>query len=154
MARGECLEREEKKKVGRTAVNEESSAFHWLSPCQERRGAPLLPVGLCSYHRKELPLLVSQLYLIEISVYYFFPFPLLTKIFLWKHCQSRVKFYSFSFFFFFNPFSVSEMIIRVSDVSLRRESMQTRNLLKTHSSKGGVGERFLRYFLNLNSICY
>ena len=61
-----------KKKVGRTAINKDFSAFHWLSPCQERREAPLLPVGLCSYHRKELPLLVSQLYLIEISVYYFF----------------------------------------------------------------------------------
>ena len=70
---GENAFRERKKKVGRTAGNKGFSAFPWLSPCQER-GAPLLPVGLFSYHRKELPLLVSQLYLVEISVYYFLTF--------------------------------------------------------------------------------
>ena len=37
----------EGKEVGRVAVSRESMAFHWLSPCQERRGVFLLPVGLC-----------------------------------------------------------------------------------------------------------
>ena len=35
------------KKVGRTVVNKKSMAFHWLSPCWERRGDFRLPVGLC-----------------------------------------------------------------------------------------------------------
>ena len=44
--------------------------FHWLGPCQERRGVFLLPVGLCCWLKaKRLTLLVSQLYLIEVSVY-------------------------------------------------------------------------------------
>ena len=47
-----------------------SMASHWLSPCQERRGVFLLPVGLCSQGRVgELILLFSQFYLIEVSVY-------------------------------------------------------------------------------------
>ena len=47
-----------------------SMASHWLSPCQERRGISLLPFGLCSYHRVwDVPLLVSQLYFTEVSVY-------------------------------------------------------------------------------------
>ena len=32
------------KEVGRAVVNKGSMAFHWLSPCQERRGGFLLPV--------------------------------------------------------------------------------------------------------------
>ena len=45
-------------------------AFHWFSPCWERRGDFILSVGLCYHHREcELPLLVSQLYLIEVFVY-------------------------------------------------------------------------------------
>ena len=51
-------------------VSKESTAFHWLSPRQERRGISLLPFGLCSYHSVwDIPLLVSQLYFIEVSVY-------------------------------------------------------------------------------------
>ena len=38
-------------------------AFHWLSPCQERRGVFFLPVGLCYGHSAwEFPLLVSWLF--------------------------------------------------------------------------------------------
>ena len=60
----------EEKEVRRAIVNKQSVAFHWLSPCWERRGVFLLPVGLCCPHRVwELPLLVSGLYLIEVSVY-------------------------------------------------------------------------------------
>ena len=60
----------EEKEVERALVNRESMVFHWLSPCWERRGDFLLPVGLCFHHREcELPLMVSQFYLIEVSVY-------------------------------------------------------------------------------------
>ena len=46
-------------------------AFHWLS-LQERREI-FLPVELCYLRRaRELPLLVSQLYLTEIFVSYLF----------------------------------------------------------------------------------
>ena len=51
---------EGEKEAGRATVNKEFKAFHWLSPCQERRGVILLPLGLRYYHRaQELPLLVS-----------------------------------------------------------------------------------------------
>ena len=43
--KGECFYKEENV-VGRGAVNQESMTFHWLSPCQKRRGFFLLPVGL------------------------------------------------------------------------------------------------------------
>ena len=56
---GECfLKREEE--VGRTIVNQESLAFHRLSPCQERRGVFLLPIGLC-YSGHESSSSISQL---------------------------------------------------------------------------------------------
>ena len=42
---GEHFVREEKK-VGKATVNRESVAFHWLSPCQERRGVVIFPVEL------------------------------------------------------------------------------------------------------------
>ena len=32
------------KEVGRAVVNKGSMVFHWLSPCQERRGVFLLPI--------------------------------------------------------------------------------------------------------------
>ena len=49
--------------------NKQSMAFHWLSPCQERRGVSLLPVGLNYGHRTwALPLLVRWLLIIAISV--------------------------------------------------------------------------------------
>ena len=52
-------------------INKESMAFHWLSPCQVRRGVFLLPVELWYSHRAwELFLLVSQLYLVKVSVYF------------------------------------------------------------------------------------
>ena len=47
--------------------NKQSMAFHWLS-LQERREI-FLPVELCYLRRaRELPLLVSQLYLTQVSV--------------------------------------------------------------------------------------
>ena len=47
--------------------------FHWLNPCQERRGVFLLPLGLSYRHSAwELPLLISELYLSEVSVYQLF----------------------------------------------------------------------------------
>ena len=48
----------------REGCGRQSAAFRWLSPCLERRGV-LLPDGLCHCCRAgELPVLVSQLYLI------------------------------------------------------------------------------------------
>ena len=41
---------EGQRKLG-ARVNKESLAFHWLSPCQERRAVSLLPVGLYYHHR-------------------------------------------------------------------------------------------------------
>ena len=62
--------RRAKKLGGGAIVNKESMAFHWLSFCQERKEIFLLPVRLCyPYKAWELPLLVSQLYLIVHSVY-------------------------------------------------------------------------------------
>ena len=64
------------KKVGRTVVNKKSMAFHWLSPCWERRGDFRLPVGLCYQHRaQEILILISQISLIEVSVDDFFKYP-------------------------------------------------------------------------------
>lgn len=58
------------KEEGRAVVNEESVAFHWLNPCQEGRGIFLLLEGFyCHWRVWELPFLVSQFYLIKISVY-------------------------------------------------------------------------------------
>jgi len=37
----------EEKEVGRTRVNKEFMAFHWLNRCQERKGVLPLPVGVC-----------------------------------------------------------------------------------------------------------
>ena len=37
----------EEKEVGRTRVNKEFMAFHWLNLCQERKGVLPLPVGVC-----------------------------------------------------------------------------------------------------------
>ena len=42
------------KEVGRAIVNKESMAFHWLSPCQERRGVFLLPFERCYCYRTKL----------------------------------------------------------------------------------------------------
>ena len=43
------------KEVGRALVNQESVAFHWLNPCQERR-VIFLPVGLSHVTEHESPL--------------------------------------------------------------------------------------------------
>ena len=60
----------EEKGVGRALVDEEIMTFYWLSPHKEKMTSP---VGLCHHHKaSELPLLVSQLYLIEVSVIYLF----------------------------------------------------------------------------------
>ena len=47
--------------------------FHWLSPCQGRRGVFLCPFGLC-YHCRAwtLPLLASWLYLTEVCLLIFY----------------------------------------------------------------------------------
>ena len=59
---GECFYRGEKE-VGRVIKNKESTAFHWLSPCQERGGAFLFLIVLSYHHRtRELPVPVSQLF--------------------------------------------------------------------------------------------
>lgn len=57
------------KEAGESIVNEESMAFHWLSPCQEEResffflfGSAVVPGHVW------LSLLVPQLCLIEVSV--------------------------------------------------------------------------------------
>ena len=66
---GESFYKEEKED-GWPVVKKESMTFRGLSPCQERRGVFLLPIVLCYHYRVgELTLLVSQLYLIEVSVY-------------------------------------------------------------------------------------
>ena len=58
------------REIERVLANKELMAFYWLSPCQKRRGLFFILVGLCYCNRAwELPLLVSQLYLIEVSVY-------------------------------------------------------------------------------------
>ena len=60
----------EGKEGEKAGINKEFVAFHWLSPCQERRGVFLFPVELCYCHTVwELPALVSQLYLTEVSAY-------------------------------------------------------------------------------------
>ena len=60
---------ERKWKVG-GPVNTESMAFLWLTLYQERRVVFLLPVVFCYPWRAwKLPLLVSQLYFIDVSVY-------------------------------------------------------------------------------------
>ena len=49
---------------------QKSMACHWLSSFEERKELFLLPVGLCCHCKMwGLPLLVSQLYLIEVSIY-------------------------------------------------------------------------------------
>ena len=64
------------KEVGRDIINKESMAFHWLSPCQERRCIFSLSIVLSYYGRTwDLPLLVSRFYLIEVCIYYFLTFP-------------------------------------------------------------------------------
>ena len=64
-------------------------AFHWLS-LQERREI-FLPVELCYLRRaRELPLLVSQLYLTEVFVSYLFIY--FTEIFSNIYCQNLVEF--------------------------------------------------------------
>ena len=40
------------REVGRAVVNQESVAFHWLNPCQERR-VIFLPVGLSHVTERE-----------------------------------------------------------------------------------------------------
>ena len=67
---GRRIHLERKKEFGKATVNKESMAFYWLSPCQKRRRVILPPVRLCYHHRAwELCLLVSQLYLIDVSIY-------------------------------------------------------------------------------------
>lgn len=55
---------------GLCIVNKKSVTFHGLSSCQERRGAFLLPVGFATLSGHEnWPFLVSQFYLIGVSLY-------------------------------------------------------------------------------------
>ena len=62
---------ERKKEIVRTTVNRVYGLSSAESLPRSKRG--LLPVGLCYHHRAwEPPLLVSQLYLIVVSIYSFF----------------------------------------------------------------------------------
>ena len=64
----------------------------------EKKWNFLLPVGLCYLLKTGvLCILVSQLYLIEASIYLFILyFPLSLKMFLWKRFWSQVRFSGFS----------------------------------------------------------
>ena len=63
--RGHLLRRD--KEVGRAIISKTSMNSYWLSPCRERRGVCLLPIGLCCLPGAwELPLLVSGFYLTEL----------------------------------------------------------------------------------------
>ena len=54
-------------------INKEPMAFHWLSPCWEKGGTFLLPVELSYCHRVwELPILVSQIFLIRFLFVHFY----------------------------------------------------------------------------------
>ena len=54
--------------MGKAIINKESMTFHWLCPCQERKGIFLFPVGL--YIIAECGSLIqSPSSLIEVSVY-------------------------------------------------------------------------------------
>ena len=80
----------------------ELMAFHWVLV---RKGVFPLPAGFYYHHRlRELPLLVSKLYLTEVSVH-FSHLPLLIRIFFWKHCWSRVRVSRINSFF---PLSVTK----------------------------------------------
>lgn len=65
-------------------------AFHWLSLPQGRREIAL-PAELCYLCRaRELPILVSQLYLTEVLVSYLFIY--FTEILSNIYCQNLVEF--------------------------------------------------------------
>ena len=67
----------ERKRSLRALMNKEFMGFHWLSPCQERRA---FFGALLFYRVGELPLLVSQLHLIDFLFINFFSF-------IWPHLQ-------------------------------------------------------------------
>ena len=70
--KGEYFYREEKETWEDYLVNKESSGFSLVESLWGRKGGCLL-FGLYYRHRaQERPLLVSQLYLIEVSVHSFF----------------------------------------------------------------------------------
>ena len=58
-------------------INKEAMAFHWLNPCQERRGVFLLSIGL-SLHLLSSPHSSS-------SLLFYFSFPFVFFFFKWKH---------------------------------------------------------------------
>ena len=64
--KGEHFYREEKE-AGRVITNK-ARGFHWLSLCQERKGAVLLPAGFSSPHRMNPPL-TDLPTLIKVSIY-------------------------------------------------------------------------------------
>ena len=66
--------RERKKKSWEDCSKQRVLSFSLAESLPGKKRSPSSSCWLCSYHGKELPLLVSQLYLIEISVYYFFTF--------------------------------------------------------------------------------
>lgn len=58
-------------KVVRSIANKKFMAFSWLNTCQERRRILILLVGLFyNFRAWKFPLLVSQLLLIEISIFF------------------------------------------------------------------------------------
>ena len=73
----------EKKEVERTMVNR-VQGLSWLSPCQERRKSFLFGGSDSGYHHRawEIPLLISQLFLIEdFYSLILLHFPIVIKIF-------------------------------------------------------------------------
>ena len=68
---------EGRKDTGRTTVNKEFTAFHWLSPCQERRKVFPHPAGFCYCQRAGerppdgLPTLFHWGFSLLIFLYYF-----------------------------------------------------------------------------------
>ena len=101
---GEHFHRKEKK-FGRAVVKKKGPRI-FIGWVLSRKEVPLFTYWalLLLQDRRALPL-VSQLYLTEDSIYYYYflHFQPLIKIFFWKHNWSTVRFSSFSAFL---PFSV------------------------------------------------
>ena len=157
MARGECIERERKKKSWEDSNKQRFFSFSLAESLPEKKRSPSFSCWALLLSQKGAPPSgLSTLFNWDFCLLFLYTFPFWPRFFSESIANQESSFIVsvVVVVVVFNPFSVSEMVMHVSDVSLWRENMQTRNLLKTHSSKGGVGERFLRYFLNLNSICY
>ena len=63
------------KEIGRVVVNKETIAFHWLSCFQEREGSLIFLLGSAiSFQGLRASPLISQLYLIKVSMYFIYLF--------------------------------------------------------------------------------